>query len=367
MTEFSQERISRPTQWKEQGNFVYQAMLGDCHRLRMEAKLDSPAVSLLFCTRNRAGQLKTCLEHISRLHSLRTWELVVVDNGSTDETGRILSEYAAMVPFPTAILYEGRAGKSRGLNQGLRVARGEIIALIDDDCYVAPDHIDRVLDVFADPRIGFAGGRVELFDPTDFPMTIKTSTERELLPPRSYVEGGWVHGANMMFRRHVLEAIGGFDVDFGPGTPFIAEDPDALARASFAGWWGLYTPEVVVAHHHGRKAKDINALWRGYSMGIGAYIAKFVLIPETRAIYLRAWSRNWYWVFRKVLSGRYTLRSYLPYLWWEARGFWWQAQGFASYLIRRLRRLFTRWADGSRVSAGHVCSEKPNLRDSNGH
>jgi glycosyltransferase involved in cell wall biosynthesis len=219
--------------------------------------MDGSAVSLLFCTRNRAEQLKSCLEHIARLISSCSWELVIVDNGSTDDTGRILSEYAAITPFPTVILYEGRAGKSRGLNQGLRVARGEIIALIDDDCYVEPDYIDRVLEIFEDPRIGFAGGRVELFDPTDFPMTIKTSTERELLPPRSYVEGGWVLGANMMFRRRVLEAIGGFDVDFGPGTPFIAEDPDAQARASFAGWWGLYTPDVVVAHHHGRKAKDI--------------------------------------------------------------------------------------------------------------
>jgi GT2 family glycosyltransferase len=151
----------------------------------------------------------------------------------------------------------------------------------------------------------------------------------------------------MMFRRHVLEAIGGFDVDFGPGTPFITEDPDALARARFAGWWGLYTPDVVVAHHHGRQAKDISDLWRRYSMGIGAYIAKFVLIPETRANYLRAWSREWYWVFRKVLTGRYKVRSYMLFLWWEA-------QGFVSYLMHRLRRLFTSWGDGSRFSVRKV-------------
>lgn len=287
--------------------------------------MDGLAVSLLFCTRNRAEHLKNCLDYIARQNSSCSWELVVVDNGSSDGTGRILSEYAAKVQFPTNILYEGRKGKSRGLNQGLRVCRGDIIALIDDDCYVAPDYIDRVREIFHDPRIGFAGGRVDLFDPTDYPITIttSTSTQPEFLAPRSYVLPGWILGANMMFRRQVLEEIGGFDPEFGPGVRFSAgEDPDAQARASFAGWWGLYTPDAVVAHHHRRKAQDVTALRRTYSMGTGAYKAKFLLNSETRSTYLRAW----YWTFRRVLGGRYALRDLL-----------WELQGAAGYLAHRLR------------------------------
>ena len=283
----------------------------------------SPAVSLLFCTRNRAEHLTDCLEHIARQSPSCSWELVVVDNGSADDTARVLSEYAAKVPFPARILYEGRPGKSRGLNLALRVTRGDIIALIDDDCYIPPDYIDRVREVFADPRIGYAGGRVELFDPTDFPMTIQPSTIRQLLPPRSYVEGGWILGANMMFRRSVLEAIGGFDADFGPGTPFIAEDPDAQARASFAGWWGLYTPDVVVAHHHRRKAQDINELWRRYATGTGAYRIKFMLTSDTRAVFLRAWC----WMLLRTMKGG------MP-----ARVLFWEVKGAARYLALRLRR-----------------------------
>jgi glycosyltransferase involved in cell wall biosynthesis len=292
------------------------------------------AVSLILCTRNRAEQLKDCLEFIARENSSCPWELVVVNNGSTDETGSVLEAFAARVPFPAKVLHEGRPGKSRGLNEALRQSRGDIITLIDDDCYVAPDHIDRVLDAFSDPRIGFAGGRVELFDPTDYPMTIKTSTERELLPPRSYVEGGWALGANMMFRRHVLEAIDGFDVDFGPGTPFIAEDPDAQARASFAGWWGLYTPDVVVAHHHRRKAKDIPNLWRSYSTGIGAYRMKLVLSSDTRSAFLRAW----YWSLLRTLKGRIPVRM-----------LFWEVQGAVRYLALRLQR---RLAGATRVDSG---------------
>jgi glycosyltransferase involved in cell wall biosynthesis len=290
--------------------------------------MNSPVVSLLLCTRNRAEQLKDCLEYIARLNPECSWELVVVDNGSTDDTGRILSEYAGKVPFPTTTLYEGRAGKSRGLNQALPVTRGDIIALIDDDCYVAPDYIDRVRESFDDPRVGFAGGRVELFDPTDCPLTIRTSTEPEFLPPRSYVKPGWILGANMMFRRRVLEAIGGFDPELGPGMPFHSgEDPDVQARASFAGWWGLYTPNVVVAHHHRRRAEDARAVMRIYSIGIGAYKAKFLLISGTRSIYLCDWLRHCYWEFRRLVDGRLGLPC-----------FWWEMQGAARYLAGRLRK-----------------------------
>lgn len=243
-----------------------------------------PAISLILCTRNRAETLKRCLDHIAQIRSAHAWELVVVDNGSTDGTGDILTTFASRACFPVRLFHESRPGKSRSLNLALRESQGEIVAFLDDDCYVAADHIDRVREVFADPKIGFAGGRVELFDPTDFPMTIKTATERELYPPRTYIEGGSLLGANMMFRRSVLETIGGFDTDLGPGTMFIAEDPEAQARASFAGWWGLYTPDVVVAHHHGRKAGDMGSLWRRYSNGTGAYRVKLLLARDTRLV-----------------------------------------------------------------------------------
>jgi glycosyltransferase involved in cell wall biosynthesis len=299
--------------------------------------MDSLAVSLLLCTRNRAEQLQICLEYIARQNPSCSWELVVVDNGSTDDTDRVLSEYAAKMPFPITILYEGRPGQRLGLNQALRVARGNIIALTDDDCYVESDYIDRVREIFEDPKIGYAGGRVDLFDPTDYPITIKTSTEPEYLPPRSYVEGGWILGANMMFRRSVLEAIGGFDPELGPGTRFYGDDIDAQARASFAGWWGFYAPTAVVAHHHRRKANDGRALMRIYCKGTGAYMAKFLLNPETRFIYLRTWFRSWYWDFWRFCHGRHKLR----YLFNHLRNRCWEVQGAASYFAYRLRKRAT--------------------------
>jgi glycosyltransferase involved in cell wall biosynthesis len=289
--------------------------------------MGKPAVSLILCTRNRAEQLKDCLEYIAGQNSSCPWEPVVVDNGSTDNTGRILSEYAAKVPFRLTVIYEGEPCRSRGLNEALRVCQGEIIALTDDDCYVAPDYLDRVLEIFEDPKIGFVGGRVELFDSDDYPMTVQTSTDPMYLPPRSYVEPGWILGANMMFRRKVLEAIDGFDVELGPGMQYDCDDTDVQARASFGGWWGFYSPMAIVYHHHRRKAKDIPALRHRYAMGNGAYKTKFLLVSDTRSIYLRAS----YWAFRRVLRNFGAL--------YAIRNFMGEAQGAAIYLSRRLRKL----------------------------
>ncbi len=275
--------------------------------------MESPLISLVICTRNRCEQLRACLEYIDRIETSCAWELIVVDNGSTDDTGAMLAAYAAKAPTPTTILYEETPGKGRGLNRALPVARGELIAFSDDDCYLAPDFIDRIQPAFDDPRIGFVGCRIELFDPADYPTMIYTSRDPFVLEARSFVQPGRFPGAGMTFRRCVLDEIGGFDPDWGPGARFWAgEDPEIQARASFAGWWGAYVPEAVIAHHHRRKAKDVPPLRRNYSMGTGAYMAKFVLTRETRPIYLR----NWYWTFRRTLAGGYAYRD----LFWEIEG-----------------------------------------------
>ena len=91
-----------------------------------------------------------------------------------------------------------------------------------------------VVDAFADRERAFIGGRLLLYDAEDHPITIRVDTAPIPIPPRSVVPTGLVQGANMAFRRDVLERIGGFDDALGPGTPFCNDDVDAVARASAA-------------------------------------------------------------------------------------------------------------------------------------
>ncbi|MEO8946678.1 MAG: glycosyltransferase family A protein, partial [Gemmatimonadaceae bacterium] len=91
-------------------------------------------------TRNRAGHLAETLSHWARLESPEGgWQLVVVDNGSTDDTRSVLEAHRNYLPLE--ILYEPKPGSGRGHNTGWRAASGEIIAFIDDDCYPAPDFL----------------------------------------------------------------------------------------------------------------------------------------------------------------------------------------------------------------------------------
>jgi len=234
-------------------------------------------VSLIICTRNRAQQLTRCLDSVRRITSSIDWELIMVDNGSTDETSDVAYEFIRTASVTTRYVLEPNPGLGNGRNAGVAIAHGEILAFTDDDCYPAPDFLDRVRAAFEDPSVGYITGRIMLHDPADYPITINESIIPRTFPPRSYLHGGAVQGANMAFRRSVLHDIGGFDPLFGTGSLFSTEDVDAASRASLVGWKGRYCPEVVVRHHHERKASDAPALLKSYCIGRGAYHMKLLL------------------------------------------------------------------------------------------
>lgn len=249
-------------------------------------------LSVVVCTRDRHRQLRACLERFGALPGGIAWELVVVDNGSGDATADVLRSYAQASTHPLTVVEEPRPGLGRARNRGWRAAAGDLVAFTDDDCYPAADYVEALLACFEDRSLGFVGGRVLLFDRTDFPITIQELDRRVSIEPGAFVPAGLIHGANFAFRREVLEAIGGFDDALGAGTPFACEDVDALARASAAGWHGAYDPRPVVQHHHGRKTReDVRRLRRVYDHARGAYYMKCVLTPGMRARYLRTWLR----------------------------------------------------------------------------
>lgn len=247
-------------------------------------------ISLIICTRDRAGPLERCLAAISRIHYHGVWELVVVDNGSTDDTALVVRRFAALQNFPVRLVTEPVQGLSNARNAGVAGATGAILLFTDDDCYVEPDILDAVSAAFADPGVGFASGRVRLFDPEDYPVTINESTEPRRFAARHFLPAGAVKGANLAFRRSVLDSIGPFDPLFGSGALFPSEDADAAMRAALAGWDGVYDPAIVVWHHHGRRVDDVAALYRAYDIGRGAYHAKLIGLKGGWWPALRAWA-----------------------------------------------------------------------------
>ena len=154
-------------------------------------------LSLVICTRNRATQLAETLKSVSTIRSQLNWELVVVDNGSTDRTSGVVAEYAASCDHPVQMIVEQGRGVSCAKNAGWQSANSGIVVCIDDDCYPAQDYLDSIFECFSnDPKLGFVGGRILLHDPTDRRITIQESLEPLCVPPGSFIRPGLIQGAN---------------------------------------------------------------------------------------------------------------------------------------------------------------------------
>lgn len=251
--------------------------------------------SVIVCTRNRCSALAQLLESLTQLVTPRelSWELVIVDNGSTDGTSVLLDAFADRLPIHR--VFEPRKGISRARNAGLRAARGAILAFTDDDCLPAPDWLSAIVREFTRaPGLAGLGGRVELHDPRDFPITIRTSRTREALTS-AYQLPGLMVGCNMAFARWTVATVGEFDITLGAGTPVgSAEDTDYLYRALLLGLRIEYVPEVFVAHNHGRRQiEEIGQLKRNYARGRGALLAKYLLRADRAMAYCFYYDMLW--------------------------------------------------------------------------
>src|SRR5689334_23049136 len=156
----------------------------------LSRELAKPIISMIVSTRNRGQKLRGCLNAIRNLESRAAWEVIVVDNGSTDETPAVLDEFSSSMNTSLKVIREPKQGWCRALNRGIASARGEILAFTDDDCYPNPDLLDRTIEAMERRRLDYMGGRIELYDADDAAITIRTDPQPLDIPPKSYLRPG---------------------------------------------------------------------------------------------------------------------------------------------------------------------------------
>jgi GT2 family glycosyltransferase len=221
-----------------------------------------------------------------------SWETVVVDNNSTDDTRDVLMQFISQAGFACRYVFEERQGLSRARNRGIAEARGDIIACVDDDCLVDESWLPQIAGEFArDPSLMVLGGRVELYDPADAKVTIRTGRERLSLAGNAAAVDHII-GCNMAFRRSTFDRVGGFDVRFGVGSGAVPsyEDCEFVYRVMRHGGGIVYAPDVVVFHHHGRRdGAALDSLQRGYAIGRGGFYADYVRRADWLVLRM-AWS-----------------------------------------------------------------------------
>lgn len=221
------------------------------------------ALSVMIATYNRAALVRDAIEALRAQVTPEglTWEVVVVDNNSADDTHGAVEALARGAAAPIRYLFEGRQGKSHALNAGLRAARGAVIAFTDDDVLPAPDWVATAARVLEAWDADGAGGRIlprwEAAPPDWVTGDVRLlhwlgvmehARPAVLSLPLAFEPQVW--GANMVFRRSVLEAAGGFDTRRGPvgARRFCDEDIEMVARLLGAGRRIVYDPALLVHH-----------------------------------------------------------------------------------------------------------------------
>jgi glycosyltransferase involved in cell wall biosynthesis len=246
------------------------------------------AVTVIVATHNRAPQLRQTLEALLTQKTPESlgWEVLVVDNGSTDGTLEVFRAMAMQVPGRLRYVFEPRLGKSRALNAGIAVARGAVIALTDDDVSPAVDWVATAATVLDKRGADGAGGRIlprwEVVPPSwllgsrllDFLAIMEFDRPAMLPVPVGRYPQVW--GANMVFRREALQELGGFDTRLGPvgGRRYCEEDCDIVRRMLKAGRPVAYDPTLTVFHRISR-ARLKRAYFRRvmWDMGEGQALA----------------------------------------------------------------------------------------------
>ena len=203
---------------------------------------DAPDVTAIVCTYNRRARvLRTCEALAQQDYPGRRYEVIVVDNASTDDTREAIPRFAAQAPVPFHYLYEGQAGKTHALNAAIAVARGRFLAFVDDDCAPRPDWLRTLLAPFADdPSLGAVCGPVY----SRFPEEVERSAEQRFLAhrflgdftlgeARRELQGRESPlGCNLATPTDLTRQIGGYSVRFGPapGRLGLYEDTEFIQR-----------------------------------------------------------------------------------------------------------------------------------------
>lgn len=221
----------------------------------MESLSLLPLLSVIIPTRNRAGSLKLLLESLAEpsRRGIPQTEIIVVNNGSTDETRPWLDAQREQTASGRLIvLDEPRPGKSNALNRGLSVARGEILMVLDDDVVIDSNCLAKHAEAHAQNQFAAIQGRIlPGRDGVGNPAEANRLWEYNI-PLIDYgdqilaIRG--LTGTNMSFKRAVFEKIGFFDSRLGPGAAGFSEDTEYSIRIRQAGFKIGYTPHAIVYH-----------------------------------------------------------------------------------------------------------------------
>jgi GT2 family glycosyltransferase len=220
-----------------------------------------PQISVIVVNWNRGELLRSCLQSLSAQRNAPNFEVLVVDNGSTDASLHLLAELKQSLNFPLQIIENTtNLGFCAANNQGIHLARGEWIALLNNDAEAHHGWLAAMRDAISDlTDYGMVACKILVYEDH---RKIDKAGHLIYLDGQNRGRGSgqidygqfdrmedvlWPDGCAAMYRASMIRTIGGFDEDlFAYG-----DDAELGLRARIAGWKCLYVPEAVVFHRRG--------------------------------------------------------------------------------------------------------------------
>ncbi len=260
-------------------------------------------VSVVILTWNSEQHIATCLASLTQ--GLRTFpgEVIVVDNGSQDQTCALIQK-----TLPTARLV--RNARNRGVaparNQGLRLAHGHYVIILDDDTIVQPGALDSLIRYMeTQPEVGLCGPKLTTADgglqlscrlfptlsdklarrlPSAAAQKIVRASEMADWDHNTIRDVDYVIGACQVIRCSALRTVGMLDehIFYGP------EDVDLCLRLQQLGWRVVYNPEAVVVHKERRQTRSLwsSLMWK-HMWGVGYFFWKHGYLLSRKKLYAR--------------------------------------------------------------------------------
>jgi len=212
---------------------------------------ESPEVSIIIPTHNRSQSLLQTLKSIGQLeYPQDELEVIVVDDGSADDTPDVLGKFSQRAPFPFRYVKQTNGGVSSARNIGIKMARGEVLVFTDDDCIVSSHWLKNLTGYLNSKDIGIVGGPENIPETGSLLSRCAGYIVNSFIGAAGLFKGEGVRlgrfypkGCNMALPKRVLFQVGLFDEKLMPG-----EDVELAYRIRKAGYKIKYAPYAPVVH-----------------------------------------------------------------------------------------------------------------------
>jgi glycosyltransferase involved in cell wall biosynthesis len=208
----------------------------------VEYPIEARPVSIIIPTFNGASRIGKCLDSLLQQTPGRNAEILVVNDGSTDNTAKVVQSYDGV-----RLVSQANAGPAAARNRGAVEARGEILLFTDDDCVPMSDWLNAMLEPFEDPEVVGAKGIYRTHQRSLAARFVQLEYEDRYRMMSRFTYIDFVDTYSAAFRRDRFLEISGYDTSFPLAC---AEDIELSYRMATRGWKMKFAPGAIVYHTH---------------------------------------------------------------------------------------------------------------------